>query len=530
MQPPRLINLSQKEQTDLLERISSSTLSKEDQELIDAAFKTLAFLSQAYENKKISIKRLLKMIFGASSEKSKDVINPQPQTTPEEEASPNNDASKKKKRRGHGKNGAAAYTGAEKEFVPHPDLSPGDHCPMCLKGKVYRLEQPQVVVRIEGRAPLSAKVTEYDQLRCNLCGDIFTSKPPEIKESKAYDENACAIIALLKYGHGFPFFRLAKLQQSVGIPMPSSTQWDIVKTFYHKVVPAYDELLKVAAQGDIVHNDDTTVKILEIMGEERTDSRKGTFTSGVVSQVDGRSIALFFSGKNHAGENLARVLQQRDADRSPPIHMCDALSRNYPKDFKTILCNCLIHGRRYFVDLIESFPDECRHVIETLAEVYKHDDTTKKQYYSAQERLAYHQTHSGPLMKDLQAWLNDQVEQKTAEPNSGLGEAIAYMLNHWPKLTRFLEVPGAPLDNNICERILKQAILNRKNAYFFKTRFGAIVGDMFMSLIHTCTLSKINPFKYLVALQTYAKDVAENPENWLPWNYHRAVETAGSYI
>lgn len=536
MQPPKLIKLPQKEQSELIERVNRSTLSQEDRELIGAALDTLAFLSQAYENKKISIKRLLKMIFGPSSEKSKDVIKEDPQeeassesltstveTNSETDASAEDTPDKKKKRKGHGRNGATAYTGAEKEFVPHPDLVPGDPCPECPKGKVYRLEQPQVFVKIEGGAPITAKVTEFDQLRCNLCGTIFTSKPPALEESKAYDENACAIIALLKYGHGFPFYRLEKLQQSVGIPLPSSTQWDLVKASYHKVLPAYDELLKVAAQGDVLHNDDTTVKILEIMREERTDERTGTFTTGIVSQTDEHSIALFFSGVNHAGENLATVLQQRDADRSPPIHMCDALSRNYPKDFKTILCNCLTHGRRRFVDVLDSFPDECRHVIKTLAEVYKHDDITKKQHFSDQERLVYHQTHSGPLMQDLQTWLNDQIEQKTVEPNSGLGEAISYMLNHWPKLTRFLEVPGAPLDNNVAERILKQAILNRKNAYFFKTRFGAAVGDLFMSVIHTCILSKINPFNYLVALLTFAKQVAEKPENWLPWNYQLTV-------
>lgn len=297
MQPPKLIKLSQKEQAKLIERIHCSSLSKQDRELIGAALDTLGFLSQAYENKKISIKRLLKMIFGPRSEKSKNMLkeNPKEKATPETQASPENDPPKKKKRKGHGRNGAAAYTGAEKQFVPHPDLVPGDCCPKCPKGKVYRMQQPQVVVRIEGGAPLSAKVTEYDQLRCNLCGAIFTSKPPEIKESKSYDENACAIIALLKYGHGLPFYRLEKLQQSIGIPLASSTQWDLVKALYHKAAPAYDELLKVAAQGDIMHNDDTTVKILEIMGEERTDGRKGIFTSGIVSQIEGRSIALFLS-------------------------------------------------------------------------------------------------------------------------------------------------------------------------------------------------------------------------------------------
>jgi len=520
MQPPKLIKLSEKDRNQLIERINRSTLSTEDRELIGAAFDTLAFLNQAYENKKISIKRLLKMIFGPGSEKSKDLLH---KSATEKETPPDQSSPNKKKPKGHGRNGAAAYTGALREFVPNPDLIPGDPCPKCLSGKVYRLERPQVVVRIEGCAPLSAKVTEYDQLRCNLCGDIFTSKPPEAKESKAYHETACAMVALLKYGHGFPFYRLARLQQSVGIPLPSSTQWDLVKELYQKAYPAYDELLRLAAQGDILHNDDTPNKILELMGEERLDGRKGIFTSGIISRVAGRNIALFFSGRNHAGENLADLLKRREAGRSPPIHMCDALSRNCPKEFKTILCHCLVHGRRYFVDVIANFPDESRHVIEILAMVYKNDETVKERHLSAQERLRYHQTHSGPLMEDLYEWFNEQIDHRKVEPNSGLGEAISYMQNHWPELTRFLEVPGAPLDNNICERALKQVILNRKNAYFFKTQFGAAVGDLFMSLIHTCNLSQINPFQYLVALQTYAKNVIETPEKWLPWNYHTAV-------
>ena len=72
------------------------------------------------------------------------------------------------------------------------------------------------------------------------------------------------------------------------------------------------------------------------------------------------------------------------------------------------------------------------------------------------------------------------AERKTA-PNSGLGKAINYLLKHWKKLTLFLKHPGVPIDNNIVERALKKAILNRKNALFYKTLNGARVGDLFMS-------------------------------------------------
>jgi transposase len=96
------------------------------------------------------------------------------------------------------------------------------------------------------------------------------------------------------------------------------------------------------------------------------------------------------------------------------------------------------------------------------------------------------------------------------------------MLKHWDRLTLFLRQPGAPLDNNVCERALKKAILHRKNALFYKTRNGARVGDLFMSLIYTCQLNQANPFDYLTRLQRQADSVAAHPELWLPWNYRDA--------
>jgi hypothetical protein len=199
--------------------------------------------------------------------------------------------------------------------------------------------------------------------------------------------------------------------------------------------------------------------------------------------------------------------------------MCDALSRNVPKQYATILSNCLAHARRQFVELVERFPDECTHVIEELAKIYKHDAIVKEQGLCPVARLAYHQEHSGPVMKDLKEWCQAQMEERLVEPNSGLGKAIKYMLKHWKKLTRFLEVPGTPLDNNIAERALKYAILHRKNALFYKTQNGAKVGDLFMSLIHTCQLAGINPLKYLTWVFKNVKNLQSNPADFLPWRY-----------
>jgi len=221
------------------------------------------------------------------------------------------------------------------------------------------------------------------------------------------------------------------------------------------------------------------------------------------------------------------VLKQRAAQASRPIQMCDALSRNVSGEFDTIVANCLAHGRRQFVEVSENFPGECRHVLEVLRDVYRHDAITRQKRMDDAERLRFHQVNSGPLMDDLHAWMTQQIEQKRIEPNSGLGEAIGYMLKHWKGLTLFLREPGAPPDNNLCERALKKAILHRKNALFYKTDNGARVGDLFMSLIHTCELAETNPFEYLTALLRNARAVAERPADWLPWNYRATLAARG---
>jgi len=179
------------------------------------------------------------------------------------------------------------------------------------------------------------------------------------------------------------------------------------------------------------------------------------------------------------------------------------------------------------VEVAAHFPEECLYVLDVLKAVYANDDEARRQDLSDQQRLEWHQTRSGPKMSELKGWLTEQIEEKKVEPNSGLGEAIGYMLRHWQELTLFLRQPGAPLDNNICERALKKAILHRKNAYFYKTLNGARVGDLFMSVIHTCELNKVNPFDYLTQLQKHMDTATVSPADWMPWNYRDRLQNTG---
>src|SRR5579862_4221165 len=157
------------------------------------------------------------------------------------------------------------------------------------------------------------------------------------------------MIALLKYGTGMPFKRLERLQAQLGMPLPAATQWELMAAAAKLLQLALAELIRQAAQGRVLHNDDTSMRILRLI-REPGDKRTGTFTSGIVSLVGAWTIALFFTGSKHAGENLAEVLKQRAHELPAPIQMCDALSRNTPKGVETLIANCLTHGRRQVVE------------------------------------------------------------------------------------------------------------------------------------------------------------------------------------
>jgi hypothetical protein len=512
----------------LIDRARHAPLSDEDYATLKAALHTLGTVAELVEAKGATIARLRQLLFGASSEKTRAVLQRAGVLADEPPEPPPRPPA------GHGRRGADAYPGAIQIPVAHPRLRHGERCPGCTKGRVYAQRDPGMLVRIIGQAPLAATIYELEKLRCNLCGEIFTADPPPDVGPEKYDATSTSMVALLKYGAGVPFHRLARLQAHVEIPLPASTQWEMVAEAATVLQPVLHELIRQAAQAEVLHNDDTAMTVLALAPGARAPDpdappdgvppdRTGVFTSGLVATRDGQRSALFFTGHRHAGENLARVLAERAADLGPPIQMCDALSRNLPKPLAVLLGHCLAHARRKIVEMTPSFPAECRHILAALGEVYRCDEDARAAGLSPAERLLAHQARSGPLLADLHGWLAAQLDDHRIEPNSGLGQAITYLLKHWTPLTLFLRVPGAPLDNNVCERALKKAILHRKNALFYRTAAGAQVGDLFMSLIHTCELAGANPFDYLTELLRHPDALAAMPSDWLPWNYRETL-------
>lgn len=327
---------------------------------------------------------------------------------------------KKKKKKGHGRLSHKDYPGATTIHQAHECLKAGDTCPEGCGGRLYSLV-PKALIFLTGHALVSACRYLLERLRCSLCGKVYTASPQDGMPKQKYDEPLKANLAIAKNYAGMPFYRLQMLQNMVGVPLPHSTQWQLVESLADDIYPVYYELQRLAAQGKIINHDDTTVRILSLMAENKERAEKGEkgrtgmFTTGIVSAIEaGQTIYLFISGRCHSGENMTKLLEQRSPALGAIIRMADALSSNLSVEFINILCLCLAHGRRKFYEIYDYFPGECRIVIDALALIYHYDAIAKQEKMTHTERLLYHQIHSGHIMDLLKEWMELQIEREAS--------------------------------------------------------------------------------------------------------------------
>jgi transposase len=553
MKEPDRVHIDKEEMGALIERLESSNLNNTDKTIIASVIHCHFWIQLCLLEAKMSIKRL-KGLFGLrTSEKRKNLpeeadseeISLEEEVGGVDEADSNNkevgqdlldlspfidtdeegDDADKALVKGHGRLGHEEYVGATIQEHPHEFLSRGDPCPGQCGGKLY-LVKPKFIVCLKGNSLITAQKHILERLRCSLCGQVFTASPANLNYQK-YDETVKAQVAIAKFYMGMPNYRLEKWQGMIGVPLKDSTQWDLTKSLAQDIETVYCAMEGLAAQGDIIAHDDTPVRILSCIQENKTrkpGERTGMFTTAIVSKFEGRPICLFYPGRKHSGENMERLMSMRYPDLEPFIRMCDALSSNLRVKFLEILCLCLTHGRRKFYEIYDYFPGECGCVIDALALVYKHDAISKKRKMGPDERLAYHQEKSGPILMALKDWMVKTFEGGQVEPNSSLGKAFKYMLNHWDGLTKFLRIAGCPLDNNLVERTLKVQIMSRKNSLFYKTEPSAAISGKITSLIHTCFENNENPLGYFVAVQKNRGLADQSPKDWLPWNYRETME------
>jgi transposase len=565
MKTPQPIEIDELEVERLIEQAREGQLDAAAQKRLVPLLRTLLWLEHSLLETRISLSKLRKILFGKRTEKTTrkppqppegsagsdgdgggQSVPPSDAERPSTEAageardgrSPDaqmqagappggdNEGQKSTPRPGHGRLGAADYPGAERIFCTLDQHQAGDECPACARGRLY---PSRALVRLRFTGQALANVTHYEleQLRCGACGALFVAHMPPEAGQETYNVSLKVNLAVAHYHLGLPFKRIESFQQLVGMPLPDATQWELVEEVADTGWVVYEQLKTLGADQPLVYQDDTGARILSLIKENQSDpapKRQGMYTT-VLRFEGAHSICLYFTGRQHAGENLDCLLALRDPTLPPIQWMSDGLAANPPKQHKdqTLDLNCLVHGRRQFVDIDEYFPSECTRVIDAIAEIYQHEAHCNAQGLTPAGRLAYHQAHSGPVMEELKAWMEQQIEDRRVEPNSRLGGAFDYLLKRWESLTGFLTVPGAPLDNNAAERAVKMILRYRKNSLFYKNEHGARVGDVLTSLIETCRLAGINPLNYLTALMENRSAVFAEPTAWLPWNYRNTL-------
>ena len=386
--------------------------------------------------------------------------------------------------------------------------------------------KPRAFICLTGNALASAIRHQLEKLRCSSCGKTYTaSLGPGVQK---YDACLKANLAIAKNFMGMPFNRIAQLQKMVGVPLPASTQFELTESLANDIHIIYKTLVDLAAQASCTSYDDTWNRVQSITKENKKNpdrERQGVHTTAILSAFENHKISLFVTGRQHAGENMNEFLLRRVTSLPPPHVMSDALSsNNLSETLKAVVFNCLNHGRRKFYEIRDHHQAPCNIVLDTIGLIYHYDAITKAEKMKPKARLEYHQALSLPLLTSLKGWIQEQFDHKKAEPNSSLGQALRYMLNHWDKLTRFLHVEGGLLDNNHCEQILKTIIRCRKNSLFYKTEHGANVGCILTSIIQTCVLAGENPVHYLVSLQHHKEAMHLNPLLWVPWKYRQQLE------
>lgn len=422
--------------------------------------------------------------------------------------------------RGHGRISADDYTGATLEPVIHETLCVGDQCPDCQHGRIFEMKQPAKQVTLLASSPIQATCHLKQRLRCSGCQKVFVAADPEIAGFGKTHPTANAAVAIWKFGLGVPFKRLEQWQKAMGVPLPDATQFEMVELVANCCFRIFERMERQAADASCFHSDDTNFPILSMIDENKTlaeKDRHGMRATGIIARNGDRDIHLFYLGRQHSGGSLDRLLDKRSEGLPAPLQMGDASSCNTTHGHDTVMCFCSSHAVRKFKTT--GNPEYADQILSLLKAIFVNDAEARRASLTDEERLTYHQTHSSGPIKELERLFLRLDEERLVEPNSSLGRATRYMTKRWAGFTRFLEVPGAPLDNNIVERALKQIIRVRKNSGFFKTDHGAHIGSILFSILATAVAAGADPMHYLTAVQMHRKDVQKSPDRWFPWNY-----------
>ena len=532
---PKIIKITPEQLVQFTEAIRASNLDSDIGEMLIDNINGNRWLVSALEKGQLSIKKLRKLfnITTESFENRRRNRNTLP--TGDTNGSPSDEGAQStatteadgsetnKKIKGHGRLCANAYQGAEIINIDLPNLKPGDVCPEdYCDGRLYEMSEPGVFIQVTGSPTAQATRYNLQKLRCSVCEIIFTAPLPTGVEEVKYTVSLIAMLMIHKYFMSVPLYRQETLQNYLGVPLPASTQWELMAEQEDVLEALYHAFEKDAADGKGLAIDDTKARIMEQIAvnkkADKKSDKKGCYTTGVVSVHDDHMSYVFVTDNQTAGKSAVPFLKLRNPALPTPYLMCDALTANIPEEISKdlyILCYCMVHARRQFYELPDGYDDLAEQVMGFIGKIYDNEYKTKGM--SGQERLKFHQKHSTPIMKELRAYL--MAQKNYFEPNGVAGAAIDYILKRWTEFTHFLRYPDIPLDNNLTERALKLIIQVRKSAMYYKTLKSARIASYIQTALYSAAQNDENPYEYMTAILQHKKAVIQNPGRWLPWCY-----------
>ena len=490
MKAPTHLDFTPEQIEALIERLDKQALAKEDYPVLTNLIKAIVWMNFSLQEKQLSIQRL-RSIFGIKTESAKSLAKLMAQAqaaedeaaaassnqtdeqsaVPDQNGEPEEDTPTKKNppeaKGKHGHRPSSDYTQAKILDIAHEFLKKGSLCPSCDKGKLFNLS-PGSVLRIVGQPWLQVEIYRPERLRCAVCGKIFTANlPPEVATESRAASSAKAIVSLLKYRGGVPFYRQGQIQDILGTPISPSEIWEMTEDVADAVQPVYVVMCEHASAAELMQNDDTKARILSVMKdrEERKgtpdeDKRTGIFTTAILAVLQNINvkISLFFTGVKHAGENLDDLLNKRPKGLSVPIQQCDG-GNNVPEHHDTDLSNCNAHARRKFYELVTTWPKIVVKIIGWYSTVFANE---KQAPPDPLLRLKWHQDHSAPAMQEMKSYCDTLIKQKEIEPNSSMGKAIAYLNNHWRELQNSIQaqIRACCADSVFCKLPKAQQVMS----------------------------------------------------------------------
>lgn len=362
-------------------------------------------------------------------------------------------------------------------------------CPSCgghldeMKGQFEESEEITIVER-----SFLVKKHRRQKYRCQCNGAVETAPGPvKLMEGGRYSPDFAIAVVASKYLDHLPLERQVRTMAREGLEVTSQTLWDQLNAVAYRLHPTYQAIRREVLSAPVIGADETQ---WPLMGSKE----KGRWYAWVTASPD----AVFFDIQDSRSEAAAETVLSGYGGvlMADGYAVYEALSRGDPN---LVVANCWVHVRRKFIEVQENFPLACEQMLALIGELYAVEKSVRESV-SREDEAAFHaallearRSRSQAVLDQIQQWVIDQH----ALPQSGLGRAIVYMAGLWKGLTRFIDDPRIPLDNNATERALRGMVVGRKNHYGSRSKRGTEVAALFYTLIETAKLRGVEPKTYL---------------------------------